>query len=282
MHQQSPHFDLKNIAPSLRLDDEGIWIPARSSAISYPEDGNSICFEVEESSYWFRHRNNLIKRLYAKYASGIRMYDIGGGNGIVTKYLSDHGESCVLVEPGRSGALNARRRGIENVVQSTLQDAGFLDGTIENVGLFDVVEHIQDDHSFLKDLGRYQKRGSLAFITVPSLRFLWSSEDTLAGHYRRYTKKSLENVLKSTGYDLCYCTYFFSFLVAPIFLVRTLPSMVGLRRKSGLAVAKREHSASNSMVAATLQKATRFESEMVMRGKSIGIGSSLLAVARKR
>lgn len=58
--------------------------------------------------------------------------------------------------------------------------------------------------------------------------------------------------------------------------------MVGLRRKSGLAAAKREHSASNSMVAATLQKAARFESEKVMRGKSIGIGSSLLAVARKK
>ncbi|MFN6129421.1 MAG: class I SAM-dependent methyltransferase [Planctomycetota bacterium] len=282
MHQQSPQFDLKSIAPSLRLDDEGIWIPSRSSAISYPEDGNSICFEVEESSYWFRHRNNLIKRLYAKYASGTRMYDIGGGNGIVTKYLSDHGESCVLVEPGRSGALNARRRGIENVVQSTLQDAGFLDGAIENVGLFDVVEHIQDDHLFLKDLGRYQKRGSLAFITVPSLRFLWSSEDTLAGHYRRYTKKSLETVLNSTGYDMFYCTYFFSFLVAPIFFVRTLPSMIGLRGKTCLAVAKREHSTSNSMVASVLLKATQFESERVMRGKSIALGSSLLAVARKR
>lgn len=282
MHHQSPQFNLQSIAPSLQLDDEGIWIPASASAISYPEDGNSICFEVEESSYWFRHRNHLIQSVYAKYASGTRMYDVGGGNGLVTKYLSDHGESCILVEPGRNGALNAKRRGIKSVVQSTLQDAGFLDGSIENVGLFDVVEHIEDDHSFLKDLCRYQKPGSLVFITVPSLRFLWSSEDTLAGHYRRYTKKSLETVLNSTGYDICYCTYFFSFLVPPIFFARTLPSMIGLRRKTGLAVAKREHSTSNSMVASVLQKATQFESERVVRGKSIALGSSLLAVARKR
>jgi hypothetical protein len=49
-----------------------------------------------------------------------------------------------------------------------------------------------------------------------------------------------------------------------------------------LAVAKREHSTSNSMVASVLLKATQFESERVMRGKSIALGSSLLAVARKR
>jgi hypothetical protein len=275
-------MNLQSVCPTISLDSQGVWVAPTRSSISYPDDGNDVCFEIEDCSYWFRHRNVLIHGLYQKHAKSGPFFDIGGGNGAVSKYLTDRGVPCVLVEPGRSGALNAKRRGVDHVVQSTLQDAGFLSGSIDHVGLFDVVEHIQDDHAFLSNVCSYQKIGSFAFLTVPAFGFLWSEEDAAAGHFRRYTKKTLESLLKQTGYEVCQCSYFFTFLVPPIFAFRTLPSLVGLRKSPSVDTAKREHTSSNKMVKAMLDRITRFESSWILNGRLLPIGSSLIAVGRKR
>ena len=41
---------------SLRLLD-GIWRPETITAVSYPKEGNDVCFQIEDGSYWFNHRN---------------------------------------------------------------------------------------------------------------------------------------------------------------------------------------------------------------------------------
>jgi hypothetical protein len=275
-------MNLQSVCPTITLDSQGIWVAQTSSSISYPDDGNDFCFELEDCTYWFSHRNVLIHGLYEKHAKSAPLFDIGGGNGAVSKYLSDRGVPCVLVEPGRSGALNAKRRGVSHVVQSTLQDAGFLSDAIDHVGLFDVIEHIEDDYAFLGDLCSYQKAGSYAFLTVPSLGFLWSKEDVTAGHFRRYTKKTLSSLLRRTGYEVCQCSYFFTFLVLPVFAFRTLPSLIGLRDAPSVDSAKREHTSSSKTVSAILNRFTGFESTWIQSGRSLPVGSSLIAVARKK
>jgi hypothetical protein len=113
-------------------------------------------------------RERIDSRVYEKHARSGPLFDIGGGNSAVSKHLSENGVPCVLVEPGRSGALNAKCRGVSNVVQSTFQDAGFLPETIDHIGLFDVVERIEDDVEFMSEVWTYQKPGRFAFLTVPS------------------------------------------------------------------------------------------------------------------
>ena len=54
------HFDLTTSCPSLQLGENGIFYAKASGAISYPEEGNEACFEVEDQSFWFRHRNDCI------------------------------------------------------------------------------------------------------------------------------------------------------------------------------------------------------------------------------
>ena len=48
--------------------------------------------------------------------------------------------------------------------------------------------------------------------------------------------------LGSAGFKIDLSTYIFVFLPIPIFLVRTLPSRLGLRRGSDLNRTRREHS----------------------------------------
>lgn len=54
-----------NAFASLRIGSDGIWYPTNSAdeAVSYPTDGNALCFQVEDSSFWFKHRNACITTL---------------------------------------------------------------------------------------------------------------------------------------------------------------------------------------------------------------------------
>ena len=187
------------------------------SNISYPDHGNQRCMDVEETSFWFKHRNNCILSAMHQYPPPGLIIDIGGGNGVVSNAIKNVGMSSVVLEPGPDGAMNAKARGLDPIIVSTLQDAGFLPESIHAAGLFDVLEHIDNDIAFLEDLEKLLIPGGRVFLTVPAYNILHSNEDDEAGHFRRYTKKSLSRCMKAAGLEVEYTSYFFSILPLPIF-----------------------------------------------------------------
>ena len=66
MKLQKP-FDLRVVSSVPRFPEEGIYYAAESEAISYPEEGNEACFEVEDQSFWFRHRNDCIREVVRNF-----------------------------------------------------------------------------------------------------------------------------------------------------------------------------------------------------------------------
>ena len=138
--------------PSENLSFEhGMWRPSTVAKVSYPEVGNDACFAVEDRSYWFRHRNDVIVAAIKRFPPSGPIYDIGGGNGFVSLAMEAAGHSVVLVEPG-SGAANALRRGVTNVVHGSLEDAAFSPSSIAAVAVFDVVEHVEHEDRFFKNI----------------------------------------------------------------------------------------------------------------------------------
>jgi len=192
-------IDYKNYSNDLFFK-EGILFSTKESKVSYPESGNEVCFQIEENSFWFKHRNNCIIESVKKHNKNTVFFDIGGGNGYVTKGLQENGFNTILVEPGLAGCLNAKKRNLDNVICSTLENANFQKESIENIGPFDVVEHIENDVEFLKSIHSFLEKDGLLYITVPAYNFLWSKDDISAGHYRRYTLKSIEKKLKEIGF----------------------------------------------------------------------------------
>jgi len=161
--------DFSRIASNLEQSENGIWVASSQRGVSYPEDGNETRFAIEDASYWFNHRNNVITHLVSRFSPSTVFFDIGGGNGCVSNALQSAGNEVVLVEPGSVGALNAKKRGVRTVAQSTLEDAGFEHGSLSSVGLFDVVEHIEDDAEFLQRV--YYRILQLSFFVPCSTHF---------------------------------------------------------------------------------------------------------------
>lgn len=114
---------IEKIAKNIEKGDDGIYYSKSTSKISYPETGNDNYMQIEENSFWFSHRNKIISTVVSKYSKSKTFFDIGGGNGYVSKDLHTKGIETVLVEPGIIGAKNAKKRNVENVICSTLEDA---------------------------------------------------------------------------------------------------------------------------------------------------------------
>ncbi len=71
-----------------------------------------------------------------------------------------------------------------------------------------VLEHIEDDIELLNKLKEKLSYNGKILLYVPAIKFLFSSMDKKAGHYRRYTKKELVEKLISCGFKIekiCYC-----------------------------------------------------------------------------
>jgi len=266
------------------LAKDGIWIPkGEINEISYPEDGNAVCYQLEENSFWFNHRNQCIARCLENFHNqSDTFFDIGGGNGFVSKYLQNNGYSVCLVEPGIQGVQNAKSRLVENVVHGTLESAKFKKNTIDSIGLFDVVEHIEDSEKFIQNINEYLKPNGKVFITVPAFNSLWSVNDVIAGHYKRYTTKSLSDLLEQHNFKMEYCSYMFRPLVAPLWIMRTIPSKLGMLNEENVrSKTLKHHNNPKKGGSGFLNKLLNKELQSVKELKSINFGTSCLAVASK-
>ena len=273
-------MDFKLIAENLELVDD-IWVAKSKTEISYPAEANENCFQIEENSFWFQHRNNCIIEAVKLFAAKGIFYDFGGGNGFVALELEENGIKTVLVEPGKTGVSNARKRGLKNTICATIEDAGFKSHTLSAVGLFDVVEHIKKDKALLKLAFELLEPGGRLFITVPAFNFLWSREDDYAGHFRRYTIKNLRKILVEIGFHVEYATYIFSVLLFPMFIYRSVPFRLRLiKERSSIEALKREHHLPKGIVGKLLESTLEMERKRIRQKKRIPFGSSFLIVAK--
>ena len=202
-------FNISSTSNSLRQSDDGIWYSESSEKLSYPQHGHDSCYLVEDNSFWFKHRNNCIVSVVKSYPPRIggAIFDIGGGNGYVSLGLTEAGFETVLVEPGNAGVMNAKTRGLKNIICATTGSAKFKRESLSAVGLFDVVEHIENDVLFLQEIHGLLEKNSFLYLTVPAYSLLWSNDDVTAGHYRRYKLSEINKVLELAGYSIEYSTY---------------------------------------------------------------------------
>jgi SAM-dependent methyltransferase len=274
--------DPSSLSNRLQLMEDGLWCGTQHASVSYPDEGHAACLGLEEQSFWFRHRNDCILEVLGRFPPAGTVLDVGGGNGFVTLALQRAGHAAMLLEPGLDGARNARDRGLAPVLWTTLQEAQFRDHCIPAAGLFDVLEHVEDDSSFLRELHRVLTPGGRLYLTVPAFAALWSQDDVTAGHHRRYSAQQLREVLEAASFEVEFCSHFFSFLPVPLWLTRTLPSALGLRSHTDVVDverSERDHRPPNGWVRRALSAVCTAERVYLRRG-GLPWGTSLLCVAR--
>lgn len=244
-------------------------------------------FAAEERHFWFRARNELIAAVCAAllrhHPPGYRALEVGCGNGNVLRALERvlSAGTVVGMDLFREGLGHARTRTVAPLLQADLHRSPFR-SRFQLVGMFDVLEHLDDDVGVLRDLQYLLADDGHLVLTVPAGQELWSYFDEAAHHRRRYSPPVLRERLAAAGYEVIRCTPF---------MLGLYPLVWAGRRAAGVAARlggrpKREE----EMVIAELRvtpvlnelalAALRLEMRAVAAGHDLPLGTSLLAVAR--
>lgn len=273
-------LDLSEYSCAWRRSHDGVWKSDEFSPLSYPENGNDLCFHLENRSFWFRHRNNIISALLGKFPPRGTFFDVGGGNGVVTQAVQDI-VPAVLVEPGPAGVLNAQKRGVRNIVQSMWSSEIVKPEAAAAVGLFDVLEHIENQHDFLRQVHTTVAKEGLLFVTVPAMSWLWSIDDVSAGHYRRYDLAQVRHVMQEAGFEVLFSSYMFSLLPLPVWLIRSLPSKVNWRESPSMQLPEKEYVVNPKTEELIVAPVLRWELRWISKLRRVPIGTSCVVVGKK-
>ncbi len=165
----------------------------------------------EEVHWWFSARRTIIRTTIERMIDlpdEARILEAGCGTGGNLEMLSGFGalRAFELDAPARERAVE--KSGIA-VVEGALPDNVPFEGeTFDLIGLFDVLEHVEQDEPALAALaGRLAPEGRI-LLTVPAFPWLWSAHDERHHHFRRYTRASIAEVAGRAGLSVANSFYF--------------------------------------------------------------------------
>jgi len=233
---------------------------------------------LEEGSFWFQGRNDIILWALDRYAPGAAsMLEIGAGTGFVLDavHRAHPGMRVVGSELFAEGLVHARRRLPDaELVQMDARAMPYED-EFDVIGAFDVLEHIDDDRGVLREVARALRPGGTLLVTVPQHQWMWSPADDYAHHVRRYARGELRDKLAGAGLELRRLTSFVSILLPAMVASRLLQR--GAPAEAYDPVAEHERTA---RLRRPLELTLRAEHALIRRGVSLPAGGSLLAVAQ--
>jgi len=174
--------------------------------------------EQEATHWWFTARRQIIRKTIKELVNlpdNAKILEAGCGTG---------GNLTMLQELGELDAFEYDQ-GARQIAQAKADmsiPAGELPSKLPHgatkydlIGLFDVLEHIEDDCATLSSLGQRLTEGGKIFVTVPALPWLWSRHDERHHHYRRYTRASLQKTVGDAGLRLKH-SFYANYLLLPV------------------------------------------------------------------
>ncbi len=232
--------------------------------------------EAEDRHWWYRGRRTVLEGVIAGLGlpAGARILDAGCGSGRNMVELARHG-AVTGIELSRTSVALARARGAGEVIEGSILDMPFGEGSYELATSLDVIEHLQDDLAALRELRRVVVPGGALLLTVPAYQWLWSGHDVINHHYRRYTQRSLRLVAERAGWRQVRATYFNALLLPVAIMLRALDKLNAKTTQSSL-----DLWVPPQPFNWLLERPLAFEAALIARGRRIPMGLSLLAVFR--
>jgi len=206
--------------------------------------------------------------------SDLSILDAGCGTGLMLQEM-DHLGHTEGVDIADEALAFCRQRGLENIRKADVLQLPFAADSFDIVTGLDIVEHLDDDTGALREWSRVLKPGGRVFLFVPAHDWLWSLQDDVSHHRRRYTSKTLRQTVRSAGLTVERQSYVSAFLLPVIYLGRQWLKV--LRRFREMNTENNLHPAWSNGILRGI-----FEAEIpVLRRMDLPVGASIMCVARK-
>ena len=133
-----------------------------------------------------------------------RTLDIGCGTGGLTVELMRRGHEVVSQDASPAIADLCRRHLGEQGLPTDAVRVGLIEDIdaaerYDSVVALDVIEHIEDDGAAVRAMRDALVPGGTLLLSVPALSALYGPKDVAIGHYRRYDRKYLVDLLEREG-----------------------------------------------------------------------------------
>jgi SAM-dependent methyltransferase len=185
---------------------------------------------LEREHWWFQVRGKIISQLISTGIKNnenklLNILNIGAATGKTSELLSTFGKVTSL-EYDQDCCDYANKKYNLSIINGSILELPFKDEEFDLVCAFDVIEHVEDDLSGVREMNRVCKRDGLIVLTVPAYLFLWSHHDEVNHHYRRYTLKSLKQLAKKVDLSPVRATFYNTLLFIPIAIFRLLTKII--------------------------------------------------------
>lgn len=185
-----------------------------------------VMFAVEQNHFWYRGMRSITETLLRKYLPQITqniILDAGCGTGETELFLRKFGKPYgVDISPV---ALSyCKKRGLENIRQSSIEKLPFKDNTFDLVTCFDVIcqQEVKNDTRALHEFHRVLKPNGILILRVPAFNWLKSYHDVSVHTKHRYSRSEIKDLLKKTDFSFFKVSYINTILFPIVVIKRFL------------------------------------------------------------
>jgi SAM-dependent methyltransferase len=152
----------------------------------------------------YKLRKDLVRRMLKREAlEGKTCLELGYGAGDMLLMYAELGLTVYGFDISEEAFQNAKLR-VENHGKINLCENGAdaYNQKYDYIMAFEVLEHVEDDASCVREWWEMLEDSGRLLISVPAHASKWGASDVAVGHYRRYEKQDLSEMLWHSGFRI--------------------------------------------------------------------------------
>ena len=157
---------------------------------------------VESDHWWFTGKRLFMRRLLGDHlvekGKPLRILDVGCGTGANAVELSHYGD-VTACDRSLDALGRAAGRGVRRLCVAAAPELPFAVDTFDVITAFDIIEHVEDDVGFVRELERVLAPGGRLLVRVAANDWLRGAHDRAWQVVRRYSPARLSAGLSRAG-----------------------------------------------------------------------------------
>jgi SAM-dependent methyltransferase len=161
---------------------------------------------LSESIFLLQDTKNYNNWIYDNIKSfiGQNVLEVGCGIGNITDFLIEKHAKVTGIDIEKDFVDSALekycgRKNVKIIHGDFLKLSNLKKNHYDTVVMLNVLEHIKADGRVMQKIYSSLKKGGMAVILVPAMRFAYGELDRELGHYKRYEKNDMKKLFEDAG-----------------------------------------------------------------------------------